>query len=800
MSGAIEDVAKKWLSEPTYHKVFKHTADVVEDYICYFLTSLGAIALSVRFLSSMGSGDVVCIITGVKTGNVTQEDLGPYPSGGTNTIVSYANFNQKCIDQALTPFMQYLPFILLLQSVAIILLEKLLMKFPRVSGKIERFYGSIVEESLFGKDPDVAEDVCDDKANSEAISRRRRRNEICMGLKRSSIIHTTYILKNITEICLLFIFIPFDIVYGLDAEKNLLPSTCMLPMNSVPELGMTQNGNIFYQCEGKKVSFFLILLYVHISVLVLVFFCSSTSLIWCFFFRSISQLLEKIEKYRVDWDVDIEKTKGKDFLFLFDLLSHTSGIESTLRVLTHADETFRKICLPKLKNDVTHIKVEEDKLKVIWNPASLENWLEHNSHKDIMVDSYDVTIYPAESVNNTVTKLKKDKDSSGLYSAWFFDLQGGKTEYVITIACVIGKSRMKGERIVTTLLPYGPEKPRGGIIKTSTTDEIEIAWEPPKGGFTKYVLCVDPNVTSLNKTKSNGVNMSNGIMARHFYANDYYGSTFDFSQVNKDYTERELSNLITDHKISGLCAGETYGVELKTKTGGRFTRKPIYETVMTKPQKVQSFTAEEIKTCSAVLKWVAPEGNKRLKAYNLAIMSTDNKIRRDLAVKHNPETAVNSFLLDNILQATQYSVTITSVCVFESLKTVSEEESMKFCSLPEPPTNLNLDNRHPNSFTVKWDAPSTIQSTHKYKLSIEAPSISYSAEYTTGGDKHTFNFSKLPDIIGTGVIIISIISINTKNDIIGELYNVRVEYIVTPTGSDQEVRGKEAMINNKDKL
>jgi hypothetical protein len=39
-------------------------------------------------------------------------------------------------------------------------------------------------------------------------------------------------------------------------------------------------------------------------------------------------------------------------------------------------------------------------------------------------------------------------------------LQGGKTEYIVTIACVIGRSRMKGERIVTTLLPYGPEKPR----------------------------------------------------------------------------------------------------------------------------------------------------------------------------------------------------------------------------------------------------------------------------------------------------------------------------------------------------
>ena len=37
---------------------------------------------------------------------------------------------------------------------------------------------------------------------------------------------------------------------------------------------------------------------------------------------------------------------------------------------------------------------------------------------------------------------------------------GGRTEYIVTIACVIGRSRMKGERIVTNLLPYPPEKPR----------------------------------------------------------------------------------------------------------------------------------------------------------------------------------------------------------------------------------------------------------------------------------------------------------------------------------------------------
>ena len=134
----------------------------------------------------------------------------------------------------------------------------------------------------------------------------------------------------------------------------------------------------------------------------------------------------------------MEPTNGKDFLFLFDLLAHTSGIESTMRVLTHADETFKKICLPKLKNNMDHIKVEEDKLRMTWNPASLEKWLEENSHEGLAVNSYDVTIFPAESVNNSITKSKHEKDANGKYSAWFFDLNGGRTEYVVTIACVIG--------------------------------------------------------------------------------------------------------------------------------------------------------------------------------------------------------------------------------------------------------------------------------------------------------------------------------------------------------------------------
>ena len=62
------------------------------------------------------------------------------------------------------------------------------------------------------------------------------------------------------------------------------------------------------------------------------------------------------------------------------------------------------------------------------------------SLKGIEIDSYDITIFPAETVNHSKTLRPAAKDKSGKYSVWFLDLQGGKTEYVITIACAMARA------------------------------------------------------------------------------------------------------------------------------------------------------------------------------------------------------------------------------------------------------------------------------------------------------------------------------------------------------------------------
>jgi len=64
-----------------------------------------------------------------------------------------------------------------------------------------------------------------------------------------------------------------------------------------------------------------------------------------------------------------------------------------------------------------------------------------------------------------------------------------------------------------------------------------------------------------------------------------------------------------------------------------------------------------------------------------------------LAVKHKSGTPVNSFLFENLPSATEFNVTITTVCVYEKLKTISEEEKISFITIPLPPRNLELESR-----------------------------------------------------------------------------------------------------------
>ena len=94
----------------------------------------------------MGTGDLTCIIIAVEmSGNKT------LPSGGTLGLINFANTERKCITKVFNRFIEYLPYIMLFQTLILVIAEKFTFRIPRIAQRAERFYKNIVEESLFGK-------------------------------------------------------------------------------------------------------------------------------------------------------------------------------------------------------------------------------------------------------------------------------------------------------------------------------------------------------------------------------------------------------------------------------------------------------------------------------------------------------------------------------------------------------------------------------------------------------------------------------------------------------------------------
>lgn len=174
-----------------------------------------------------------------------QGTLYPYPSSIGSSLVNFAQHNDGCISTVQSPFMSYLPFIMLLQVFILIITEKISFRIPRLAQNVERFYENVVEDSLFGKDPDGTEDMRDPRTATAGITARRHRNEICVSLKRSSIICNVYLVKKFTEIFLGYVFILIDIGFYVTLHENeKIP--CRVKIPAFPGL-LDHSGRIFYQ-------------------------------------------------------------------------------------------------------------------------------------------------------------------------------------------------------------------------------------------------------------------------------------------------------------------------------------------------------------------------------------------------------------------------------------------------------------------------------------------------------------------------------------------------------------------------
>ena len=108
--------------------------------IFFFQVAIGAICLSVRLLSTLGSGDLNCIILAVEYENKSHSDLANYSAGGTLGLINYANVHPECISSVFNWYLEYLPYIMLIQTLILVITEKFTFRIPRIAQRVERFY------------------------------------------------------------------------------------------------------------------------------------------------------------------------------------------------------------------------------------------------------------------------------------------------------------------------------------------------------------------------------------------------------------------------------------------------------------------------------------------------------------------------------------------------------------------------------------------------------------------------------------------------------------------------------------
>ena len=99
-----------------------------------------------------------------------------------------------------------------------------------------------------------------------------------------------------------------------------------------------------------------------------------------------------------------------------------------------------------------------------------------------------------------------------------------------------------------------------------------------------------------------------------------------------------LSSKLTTYTILGLEPGESYKIELGTKTGTVTTRQSINDIILTRPEKPKNVRVTDMGTNSCTLAWVVPSGHSCLKGFQIHIKGADGKTVKDLAVSKNNKT------------------------------------------------------------------------------------------------------------------------------------------------------------------
>ena len=643
-------------------------------------------AIAIRIGANLQSGDLVCVVVDCH-GEFALKDLaGPFHV----TMANYAGQDEGCHHQVFKEsshhfpgFSNYSPFIIMIEVLSLIFFEKIVQFVPRLSQRLERFYKSVVEETLMGKDPDVAEDFAGNVISIEKILRLRQREEILGALKTSNWFYNCYLSKNVVQIVLGALYFYINMDYITHSSDNL--GYCRIP------LGINVNTNVTMQCKQKRFDVIWTLLFTFSSFIVIIIVLNLAALFWIWE-KSGLRIITKIVRTLKESEKQIlVKSNGMDFLFLFDMIAHNCGIPATLRVLTYIAPRFTEFCVPQI--DMKDLKMTESTLSITWKPPPLQK-VNGKQYHHLCLQKFVATIFPKKDGENYKDVFKNEN-----YIAEFENLEGGTKEYLITVSAIISDAKMKGATIRTHLPPHPPQNLRVNTEASPDNEgsRLKVSWIKPKGDFDKFRLLI----CKLSPASSSNQDIT--------------------------MTDLDLSKDSVQYTIQNLYPGEAYEVQLQSVSGNQccLARLTPVMTCLTLPNPPDENNTKVLYQEDEVVVYWQPHkndnGHSFLEGYEVELKNASGiELVKDILNRHTFR-----YTFSDLAHGQEYIIGLTSICRLRDAENiiVHTEKSVQvhknFMSLPCVPSNFHLVKSEPFALKLQWECPYLNTKDLNYAVSIE---------------------------------------------------------------------------------
>ena len=338
------------LGHSAAEKAFRPWWDTLEDYLVYGLVMLGLLTVPTSIITSGTPLDCNFCKGDICKGLGAEFNITPPPGKTEDPGFNAWWIKKYCTQTAVDEFILYFPFILLLMALLLVLIENSFIKIFRAGLKLDMVYGLLVKDQLLDVQKEKVDNVDQTDGPAAAVADELGNTKAALEVSHSfsevSNFFFSYMVRNVCELVVaggLFAILLWRGLPILQKEKFIFCDV----------------HGYQYECAGHPQEFYIIVLLVALACLLAYLICSIYNLMWLVIpnMSPLSRVMKRYKKHvlqRATKEVTHSFTEeellgelyhvyynNRDLSLLLNLLTSSSGIAPSIRILSLFDADFR---------------------------------------------------------------------------------------------------------------------------------------------------------------------------------------------------------------------------------------------------------------------------------------------------------------------------------------------------------------------------------------------------------------------------------------------------------------------------